>query len=142
MRLWLDTEFNDFQGELISLALVAEDGGYWYGVRHCDDPSPWVREHVIPVLSKEPEDDDALRRSLSDWLDYFLSCHITADWPEDISHFCNFLITGPGKRLDTPALSFEIRRDLPSTSKTSAVPHNALEDARALMRSDLEKDHG
>lgn len=30
-RLYLDTEFNGHGGELISLALAAEDGRHWYG---------------------------------------------------------------------------------------------------------------
>jgi hypothetical protein len=38
MKLWIDTEFNEYRGELISLALVAEDGREWYGVRYCDAP--------------------------------------------------------------------------------------------------------
>ena len=36
MKLWIDTEFNEYKGALISLALVAEDGREWYGVRFCD----------------------------------------------------------------------------------------------------------
>ena len=31
-------------------------------------------------------------------------------------------------------MTFEVRRDLPDTATTSAIPHNALEDARALAR--------
>ena len=33
MKLWIDTEFNEYRGALISMALVAEDGREWYGVR-------------------------------------------------------------------------------------------------------------
>lgn len=58
-----------------------------------------------------------------------------ADWPEDVAHFCNFLITGPGTRIDTPPLTFEVRRDLDAVSK---IPHNALEDARAMRLKYLE----
>jgi hypothetical protein len=47
VRFWIDTEFNEYHGALISLALVAEDGREWYGVRYCDDPGWWVREHVM-----------------------------------------------------------------------------------------------
>jgi hypothetical protein len=43
MQLWIDTEFNEYRGALISMALVAEDGREWYGVRFCDDPGWWVR---------------------------------------------------------------------------------------------------
>jgi hypothetical protein len=70
------------------------------------------------------------------WLsDPQLFMKIIADWPEDIKHFCDALITGPGLRLDTPPLTMEIRRDIDAVS---AVPHNALEDARGIMRKHLE----
>lgn len=57
--------------------------------------------------------------------------------PGDIAHFCNFLEYRPGDRIGPDLMTFEVRRDLPDTSKTSAIPHNALEDARALARGVL-----
>lgn len=132
MVLYLDTEFNDYRGELISLALVSGCGMEWYGVRECQNPSPWVAEHVIPFLNKSPESDDDLRNSLNKFLNIFDSVHIVADWPGDIAHFCNFLEYAPGDRIGPDIMSFEVRRDLPDTSKTSKIPHNALEDARAM----------
>jgi len=137
MKMFIDTEFNEYKGALISMALVTEDGREWYGVRFCDDPGFWVKEHVMPVLSKKPERDSDLKKLLQCWLMQFESCHIIADWPEDISHFCNFLITGPGERIKTPPLSFEIRSDLPNTATISRIPHNALEDAIALAKAYL-----
>jgi len=133
--MWIDTEFNEYRGALISMALVAENGSEWYGVRFCHDPGFWVREHVMPVLGQSPQQDEDLVQELRHFLAQFDACDIIADWPEDISHFCNFLVTGPGERIDTPPLSFEIQRDLPNTADISAVPHNALEDARALARA-------
>lgn len=137
MKMWIDTEFNEYKGALISLALVTEDGREWYGVRFCDDPGWWVGEHVMPHLNKEPQRDDFLRSSLHDFLEQFESVHIVSDWPGDIAHFCNFLEYRPGDRIGPDSMTFEVRRDLPDTSKTSAIPHNALEDARALARSVL-----
>jgi hypothetical protein len=64
--------------------------------------------------------------------------HIIADWPEDISHFCNALLTGPGTRLNTPRLTMEVRRDLHGDSK---IPHNALEDARAIAEDAITKGY-
>src|SRR5574343_1488800 len=61
VRMWIDTEFNEYRGELISLALVSEDGREWYGVRFCDAPGWWVREHVMPHLNQEPRRDAELR---------------------------------------------------------------------------------
>ena len=133
MRMWIDTEFNEYKGALISMALVAEDGREWYEALSCENPGPWVAEHVMPIINKKPLRGSAeLAESLQAFLMQFQSVQIVADWPEDISHFCNALIVGPGQRIDTPALSFLIDRDLPDTSLISAVPHNALEDARAL----------
>ena len=134
MKLWIDTEFNEYKGALISLALVAEDGREWYGVRYCDDPGWWVNEHVMPYLVDAPQRDCDLRTSLDRFLAAFESVHIVSDWPGDIAHFCNFLEYAPGDRIGPDTMTFEVRRDLPDTATTSALPHNALEDARALAR--------
>jgi 3' exoribonuclease, RNase T-like len=138
MKLWIDTEFNEYRGELISLALVAEDGREWYGVRYCDAPGWWVGEHVMPHLNQEPERDSVLRAALGAFLCSFDNVHIVSDWPGDIAHLCNFLEYRPGERVGPDRMTFEVRRDLPDTSTTSVVPHNALEDARALARGALK----
>lgn len=140
MRLWIDTEFNEYRGALISMALVAEDGSEWYGVRFCDDPGWWVKEHVMPFLNQEPGRDVALRASLDNFLRCFDSVHIVSDWPGDIAHFCNFLEYAPGERIGPDSMTFEVRRDLPDTATISRIPHNALEDARALARGALEAE--
>lgn len=137
MKMWIDTEFNEYRGALISLALVAENGAEWYGVRYCDDPGWWVGEHVMPHLGKEPQRDSELRASLDDFLRSFDDVHIISDWPGDIAHFCHFLEYRPGDRIGPDSMTFEVRRDLPDTASTSVVPHNALHDARALARGVL-----
>ena len=139
MKFWIDTEFNEYKGALISIALVAEDGREWYGVRFCDDPGWWVGEHVMPYLNQEPVRVSDLRDSLADFLSQFEIIHIVSDWPGDIAHFCNFLEYRPGDRSGPDVMTFEVRRDLPDTATTSDVPHNALEDARALRRGVLRK---
>ena len=138
MKFWIDTEFNEYLGDLISMALVSEDGHEWYEALPCANPGSWVAEHVMPIINKQPlanREDFSL--SLQGFLADFDSVHIVSDWPEDISYFCNALITGPGQRIATPPLTMEVRRDLPDTAKLSAIPHNALEDARALARYSL-----
>lgn len=138
MKLWIDTEFNEYKGELISLALVADDGREWYGVRFCDAPGWWVSEHVMPFLNQDPKRDSDLRDSLDSFLNRFDSVHIISDWPGDVAHFCNFLEYRPGERIGPDSMTFEVRRDFPDTSTTSVLPHNALEDARALRRGCME----
>lgn len=137
MKLFIDTEFNEYKGELISMALVAEDGREWYGVRFCDAPGWWVGEHVMPHLNQAPERDSDLRSSLAAFLGGFESIHIVSDWPGDIAHFCNFLEYRPGDRIGPDTMTFEVRRDLPDTATTSTIPHNALEDARAIAKHSL-----
>lgn len=135
MDIYLDTEFNEFKGELISLALVAADGREFYEVVPCGNPGPWVAKHVMPVLGKFPIAYAAMQQQLQHWLLQFDRVHIVADWPEDIQHFCEALITGPGLRINTPPLTMEVRRDL--DSGRSAAPHNALADARAIRAAAL-----
>lgn len=128
MKLFLDCEFNEFRGNLISMALVAEDGREWYEVVPCEQPGAWVAEHVMPILGQEPVSVPTMQASLCFWLAQFDSVHIVADWPEDIAHFCQALITGPGYRMDTPPLTMEVLR----IDAGSAQPHNALADARGI----------
>ncbi|HXG99561.1 MAG TPA: hypothetical protein VNI79_03995 [Sphingomicrobium sp.] len=142
MRYFLDTEYNGFGGVLLSLALVPEDGGEeFYVTIDCKDPlDPWVERHVIPYLDVVPVALQAPRLSrasaaeaLGIWLRHDEDPVIVADWPEDISQFAMLLVTGPGRMISVPriALCYE---PLPgfSTAANSAVPHNALHDARAL----------
>jgi hypothetical protein len=134
MRIWIDTEFNEFRGDLISMALVAESGHEFYASLGCKEPGEWVAEHVMPVIGIESCSNAVFQKTLGVFLKHFSSVHLIADWPEDIAHFCNALITGPGKRLSTPRLTIEIRRDLDATSE---IPHNALADARAIRAKHL-----
>lgn len=135
-RLFIDCEFNEFKGDLISMAIVAEDGREFYEVTHCDQPGAWVAQHVMPILNKAPISMRELQAQLFLFLAQFEAIHVVADWPEDIKHFCDALITGPGMRMDTPPLTMEVRRDL--DSELSAVPHNALDDARAVAAKAAE----
>lgn len=139
MNLYIDCEWNGYQGDLISMALIPQFGDYFYGVLACLDPLPWVADNVMPVLKYGVQDlfDDeiALSRGLAKYLSQFDSIHIIADWPEDIERFCRALIVGPGLRIDTPPLSFEVLR----IDAQSEIPHNALFDAHALRIACLER---
>lgn len=134
-RLWLDCEWNDTGGPLISMALVSESDERFYAVLPCLDPTPWVAANVMPVLGAAPMAPEAFQPALGHFLNRFERIHVVADWPEDIERFCRALITGPGTRLDTPPLTMEVRRDLDHLP--SLKPHNALSDAIALRASHL-----
>jgi hypothetical protein len=144
---YIDTEFNSFEGDLISIALIPEnhDHPYFYGAVPCNDPHPWVAEHVMPVLHITPEPLAQLRQRLTAYLIADSDITIVADWPEDIQHFTRLLIVGPGRMIPIASMKFEYR-NYPefNSARVSAIPHNAVADARALrdyaMLHELRKD--
>jgi hypothetical protein len=135
--IFLDTEFNGFQGSLISMALVPETGRSFYEALQCDDPCPWVAQNVMPKIGKPPISRHLFQKRLSDFLCRCPELHIVADWPEDLVHLCQALLVSPGERLLTPAMQFELIFDI--SKFPSKVPHNALEDAKALRRSVMHR---
>jgi hypothetical protein len=141
VRYFLDTEYNGWGGALLSLALVGEAGDEFYAILDHDGPlDPWVERNVIPYLETVPEELKSprmTRRSAAEALAFFLAHDpeplILADWPEDIAQFAMLLTTGPGVMVALPPPLFQLVT-LPgfSTAANSAVPHNALHDARSL----------
>ena len=141
MRYFLDTEYNGIGGELLSLALVPDDGDELYlTLRNSDPPLDWVERHVVPYLDSVPDQLSCprlMRKDAAHALERYLRHDeeplIVADWPEDVAQFCNLMITGPGAMVDIRHVTFRI---VPmsnfSTAANSRVPHNALHDARAL----------
>jgi len=137
MKLWIDCEFNEFGGDLISMALVAEDGQEFYEVLNLENDEKygsWVFANVVPWLNKDPISKEEFQKELYLFINQWDEVHIIADWPDDIRYFCASLITGPGRALSTPLnLTMQIDREL--NTESSAILHNALEDARAIKRS-------
>ena len=131
MKLWIDCEFNEYRGDLISLALVDEDGKEFYQSVGCFDPKPWVAKNVMPIINIEPVTIDLLQVRLEKFLAKYDSVHIISDFPTDVAYFCNALLTGPGTRLDTPPLTMEVVR----VDGKSDLPHNALADAHGLRKA-------
>ena len=141
MRYFLDTEYNGIGGALLSLALVPNDGDELYLTLQCSEPLlEWVERHVVPYLDSVPEQLSCPRLTRKDaahalerYLRHDEEPLIFADWPEDIAHCCNLLITGPGDMVEVRHVTFRL---VPmsnfSTAANSKVPHNALHDARAL----------
>jgi hypothetical protein len=138
MRYYLDTEFNGIGGDLISLALVGEDGRELYLELPCLWPMPWVEQNVMPIIrcpGAEPMfcRDRHVGKLLEQFLATDLHPQIIADWPDDITYFCKALIVGPGQMVHIPSLLFEmVRVDSYPTDLPGAIQHNALWDARTL----------
>ncbi len=133
MSLYLDCEFNGFNGYLISMAIVSTDGAEFYAVLPLPglpgDIHPWVQEHVVPYLVKEPEDEATFRARLRMFLLKHQPGPIYADWPEDFVHLLEAICGPNGVRLNVE-LDLRLIR---SGELKPEVPHNALSDARALM---------
>ena len=139
MKLFIDCEWNDWKGSLISMALVPESKEFppFYEVMNCyADVRPWVTHNVMGVLEK----DSVLRTEFLEILNQFLlqfdEIEIIADWPEDIMHFCREIVHGPGKRIGPDRMTFVV--DRACGSDKSVTPHNALADAEAIRDSYLE----
>ena len=153
MLVFLDTEFTDFvRPDLISLALVAEDGGEFYAERtdfvqsKC---SEFVRETVLPLLGTVPGaacSRTELTQRLHDWFaqlpepatiiyDYQVDWLLLVDAilgrtyrnPPD-----NFL--GEPIHLASHTITHPVfEQALNHTYTDEWPPHHALADARALM---------
>ncbi|WP_221791941.1 3'-5' exoribonuclease [Aquisediminimonas sediminicola] len=143
MRYFLDTEFNGFGGELISLALVPEDGDqeFYTSLPLPEKIHSWVEQRVIPYLRHVPPGVDyemSRTEAAMHIATYFAGDPdpvIIADWPDDLAYFCALLVTGPGEKAPINCLRFELINGAGfSSAATSKVPHNALHDARALKK--------
>lgn len=135
MKAWIDTEFDGMSGKLISMAIVDDAGKEFYEVIEHGVVCQWVAEHVIPILNKPAVTLDIFKLRLSIFLSKYIDLELIADWPDDIKYFCEALIVGPGQKMHTPPyLTFRLDTSLPDTATNSKIPHNALEDARALRQ--------
>jgi hypothetical protein len=133
--LYLDTEFNGFAGDLMSLALVAEDGREWYGVLGLPgEIDGWVYDNVLPALFSlrptiGPTDEVDFRASLLRFLKQFDCPTIIADWYSDLHQFFGLFAGGN----HTESWAYACRAELVLLDKyESEFPHNALSDARAI----------
>ncbi len=143
MNFYIDCEWNGWQGELISIALVPENRleKVFYAVLPLPEVTDlWVEENVIPVLlSGGPRivfSHEQLASELGEYLRPLdLSVHVIADWPEDIAWLCRSIVKKGGIGVLAPhnTLSFEVL----NIPYESYVPHNALFDAYAMRESHL-----
>lgn len=137
MRLFLDTEFNGFGGELLSLALVPEDATapeFYCEIEHTpSEMIQWVKDNVISVMDGEPVSYGAFQYRFQNYICQFRDIEVVADWPDDIGYFCASLITAPGERIMLPGpINFQLDCSLDYVSE---VPHHALHDARGIRES-------
>lgn len=142
MRIFIDTEFTDFVDmDLISIALVADDGRYIYGERNdfcraaCNE---FVVDTVLPQIGKMPGcvyTRTALTSALRQWLlqfemlDPVLCFDYSVDWAllydildKDVPTWlrsCNI-----NAQIDTALIEQYL-------AKTGLTSHHALTDALA-----------
>ncbi|MDR7032417.1 hypothetical protein [Mesorhizobium sp. BE184] len=131
VRLFIDTEFNGFGGELMSMALVSDDGREWYKVL----PEPriydkWVFENVLPILDAEPVSKEEFHLSLKVFLEQFDQPTIYADWYTDLAHFFNAMAGSDHLHSFSKPCTAILLDDVPELENPRR--HNALADARAL----------
>lgn len=137
-KIYLDTEFNGKGGALISIALVSEDGKEFYEA--LDTPpnlDPWVEENVIPKLNKKHiQTLPVLRESLGYFLSNFDNPVIIADHPADLQYLNWLMSEYVAVREHTVPFTYTTKcvADV-KVGVASKLPHNALEDARALMQT-------
>lgn len=142
MRYFLDCEYNGFGGALLSLALVPEHGGEeLYLVFDCAEPiDPWVQRNVMPFIGQVPDNlrlpvmgREQAAHAIAMYLGGDGDPEILADWPTDIELLCGLLSFAPGQMVALPETRFRLLvLGSFSPAENSAVPHNALHDARAL----------
>ena len=135
MRYYIDTEFNGTGGQLLSIALVRQDGEHFYEVLHAHElVVPWVKEHVVPHYGQAPVERLQVVKKLQKFLRKDAGPHVfIADWPEDLAHFNMMLLRDHGRRNDPFQYAcLLLNLDGFDTALSSRLPHNALEDARAL----------
>jgi hypothetical protein len=140
MNIFIDTEFNGFNGELLSMGLIADDGQFFYEWLEFDnDYRPWVKENVAPHLAvpleafavqQDAVPMDEFQAKLESFLNQYNHITLIADWPDDIKYFCEAVITGPGTRILLPKISFILDLDL-EAGQHSYIQHHAGFDAVA-----------
>ncbi len=112
-----------------------------------EEPGPWVKEHVMPILWSVPNpfpgeaykdmDHNDAAQIIANFLNYSAEVpHIIADWPADIMYFCQALIVGSGMTVNIREYTMEVNRDLNynSTEVKGAIAHNSYWDAMCIKK--------
>lgn len=147
IRLFLDSEWaNDALRELVSLALVSEDGEHvFYAERDPlpGMPSSFVSKTVYPLLERGDAamTDSAMTHALRSFLEPLDDCEIFADAPLDFSMLSR-VWNGRDQTPPEPPFRTRLAREgnlMPSVERyfelnpnQRALRHHALVDAMAL----------
>ena len=92
-------------------------------------------ENVVPLLLKDSISRGLFTKRLEQYLSQWDSIEVIADWPRDLELFYSSLLVGNGWMISIPKqLSTKLVRGLDTQS---LLPHNAIEDARALKTAYL-----
>lgn len=145
MRYYIDTEFNEFGGELLSLSLVSQDNESLYiTYTPTETLGDWVAVNVYPHMLSIPSpfpgtvklnmDIKTGAEAIYRFFGTDNKPEIIADWPDDIKYFCQALMTGPGEMVGLRYVTFRMIRGLEvwPNNLAGAVQHNAYWDAKAL----------
>ncbi len=137
---FIDCEFNGGHGELISMAIVSEDGQrvFYEVVEHKQPTVDWVEENVIPILNKPPVSSSVFKERLKKFLDAFPKLTLIADHAADLFYFTQQIVGAEGWMMVEYQL--DLRVDPSISAKKSTILHNALEDAKALRLSWLQQN--
>ncbi len=152
MLVFLDTEFTAFvRPDLISMALVCEDGREFYAERtdyREDDCSDFVRETVLPLLGGVPDaacSRSELTQRLHEWFEQLpepatIIYDFESDWLLLVDAILGRAYKNPPANfgeplhLDSSAITHPVfEREQNNTYTLNWPPHHALVDARALM---------
>lgn len=138
MNCFIDCEFNGGHGELISMAIVSQDGQrvFYEVVEHKEPTVEWVAENVMPILDKPAIPMTAFKERLKKFLDAFPKLTLIADHAADLFYFTQAIVGAEGWMMVEYQL--DLRVDPNISAKKSTRKHNALEDAKALRLSWLQ----
>jgi hypothetical protein len=152
VKYFYDTEFHEDGRtiDLISIAIVAEDGREYYAVNQDADwgrieRHPWLMENVVPHLPPRSEwkSKSVIRNEVSEftlpsptdtpilWADYAAYDHVA---------LCQLFGTMMDLPQHLPMWTHDLQHELERSWKTANAPeqesglHDALEDARHLKR--------
>lgn len=132
MNFFVDCEFEESTNQLISLAIISEDGKheFYEALEYGTLEDKWVEDNIIPLLKTEPLTLEDFQNKLEKFCSKFAGMHIIVNHPNDVIFFNIALRKEQGDWIKIQPLTFEIDDDL--SSRGATVLHNALSDTRAM----------